>query len=216
MATTKRNHRHSAGQPTINVRAERVAQSLADEQATLRRRRTLMIGVPGLILALVLSGVLYSRASQPTNSSSPLAAAPTALPAVQATAVPAPQTVATAAPGMVIAQPGVPIDTGSACAVIAGLPVYANATCVEHESDQDDGVTKNEDTYVTTATADDVRRFYEGAFAQSGWTVEEFKHDAQDNDWSYSITQAQRRLKIEIEPAQEANGSVTRITIAEK
>lgn len=206
MATTKRNHRHSAGQPTVSVRAERTAQSLTDERATLQRRRMLMIGVPGLILALVLSGVLYSRASQPTNSSSSLAAAPTALPAVQATAVPA----------MVVAQPGAPINAGTACPAIAGLPVYANATCVEHESDQDDGVTKNEDTYVTTATADDVRRFYEGAFAQSGWTVEEFKHDAEDNDWSYSITQAQRRLKIEIEPAQEANGNVTRITIAEK
>ena len=61
-----------------------------------------------------------------------------------------------------------------------------------------------------------MRRFYEGAFAQNSWTVAESKHDAEDNDWSYSITQAQRRLKIEIEPAQEANGSVTQITIAEK
>jgi hypothetical protein len=109
-----------------------------------------------------------------------------------------------------------PASASTTCTAITGLPLAANATCVKYDSDQDDGVMKNENIYVTSAAVDDVRRFYEGAFSQNGWTVTEFKHDVEDNAWSYVITQAQQRLKVEIEPGQGANGAITRITITEK
>src|SRR5438093_460177 len=218
MANTKRKLANSAGQPTMSVRAERTAQSLADERGALRRR-IILIGVPGLVLMLLVGGLLYSCGSQPASSSSSAAeASTTAAPAVQATPVPAVQPIATAAPVAANTQPtnGALTSGGIICPDIAGLPIYTNATCIAHDSDQDDGVTKNENTYLTTASVDEVRRFFEGAFTQNGWTVAESKHDAEDNSWSYSITQAQRRLKVEIEPTQGTNGTVTRMTIAEK
>ena len=42
------------------------------------------------------------------------------------------------------------------------------------------------------------------------------EHELKDNTWSYAVTQAQRRLKVEIEPAQAGTGAATEITIAEK
>ena len=122
-------------------------------------------------------------------------------------------TMSTIAVSSVTAQPA---SASTTCTAVTGLPLVANATCVKHDSDQDDGVIKNENTYVTSAAVDDVRRFYEGVFSQNAWTITEFKHDVEDNTWPYAITQAQQRLKIEIEPGQGANGAVTRITIAEK
>ena len=47
MANTKRKLTNSVGQPTISVRAERTAQSLAAECGAVRRR-IMMIGGPGL------------------------------------------------------------------------------------------------------------------------------------------------------------------------
>jgi hypothetical protein len=42
------------------------------------------------------------------------------------------------------------------------------------------------------------------------------KDDVAENAWFYTLTQAQRRVKIEIEPRQETTGIVTRISIEEK
>lgn len=119
-----------------------------------------------------------------------------------------PLTAATAAPG---AQPA-----AATCPAITGLPIFANAACIKHDADQDDGITKNQNTYVTSATVDDVQRFYAGAFSQNGWTIAASKHDAEENAWSYTLTQAQRRVKLEIEPRQGTTGIVTRIMIEEK
>jgi hypothetical protein len=119
-----------------------------------------------------------------------------------------PLTAATAAPGGQQAT--------ITCPAITGLPIYANAACIKHDTDQDDGIIKNQNTYVTSATADDVQRFYAGAFGQNGWTTAESKHDVEENAWSYTLVQAQRRVKLEIEPRQGTTGMVTRITIEEK
>jgi hypothetical protein len=219
MAHTQRKQTDSAGQPTISVWAEWSAPSLAAERTALRRRRLLVIGMPGLVIVLLVSGLFYACGSQPSLSPAPAAEAPTTVAAaVQATAGPTGQPIATAAPATVSTQPtsGALTSSGIVCPDIAGLPIYANAACIKHDSDQDDGNTKNENTYLASAPADTVRRFYEGAFSQNGWTVAESRHDVDDNAWSYTITQAQQRLKIEIEPGQGANGAVTRIKIAEK
>jgi hypothetical protein len=219
MAHTQRKQTDSAGQPTISVRAERGAQGLAAERTALHRRRLLTIGIPGLALVLLMGGLLYARGSQPSLSPAPLAEAPTAVAAAaQATAEPTAQPIATAAPAAVSAQPtsAAVTSSGVVCPDIAGLPIYANATCIERETDQDDGIIKIENTYLASASTDTVRRFYEGAFSQNGWAIAEAEHDVEDNAWSYTITQAQQRLKIEIEPGQGVNGAVSQITIAEK
>jgi hypothetical protein len=113
------------------------------------------------------------------------------------------------------AQPA-PATAGSLCVTIAGLPVYAGAACIDYDADEDDGVIKHENTYATGTSADEVRRFYEAAFAQHGWAVTEFQHDAEDVSWKYDIAQAQRRLKVEVEPKVMPQGLMTRIVIAEK
>ncbi len=102
------------------------------------------------------------------------------------------------------------------CVTIAGLPIFADAACIDYDADEDDGVIKHENTYATGSPADEVRRFYEAAFAQNGWTVTEFKHDAEDIAWEYDIAQAQRRLKVEVEASVAPAGTLTKITIAEK
>ena len=51
------------------------------------------------------------------------------------------------------------VTTGpNACTATANLPLYPNATCIQHETERDDGVTETKNTYVTSATADAVRR----------------------------------------------------------
>jgi len=95
---------------------------------------------------------------------------------------------------------------GTTCGAIAGLPSYPNATCVEFDSDQDDGVIKNEHTYTLAAAAEDVRRFYESALTQNGWAGQEFQYD---------VTQGQRRLTIAVDAHPEQSGAVTRFKIAE-
>jgi hypothetical protein len=218
MANTQRKQTDSVGQPTISIRAERSAESLSAERTALRRRRMLIIGVPGMALVLLVSGLFYACGSQPSSSSSSTAeASTTAAPAVQATAVPAAQSLATAAPAAASTQPANGAQTGGGitCPAIAGLPIYANATCIKHDTDQDDGVIKNKNTYVTTAATEDVRRFFEGAFTQNGWTVAESKQHTEDSSWEYTITQAQRRLKVEVEAEQEAGSIATQFTVKE-
>src|SRR5581483_3768478 len=75
----------------------------------------------------------------------------------------------------------------------------ANAACIKHDIDQDDGVSRNENTYLASASADAVRRFYEGTFGQNGWTVTESKQHTEDSYWDYTIMQGQRRLKVEVD-----------------
>jgi hypothetical protein len=233
MANMQRKQTDSSGQPTISVRAEHSARSLASELSALVRRRILKLGLPGLALVLVLGGLLYACGGQPTGSSTPDtqsatagAVQPTALPtaqaptvvepAAQATTAPAPQANPTSAPAATAVSPANgAVPSVVICPEIAGLPIYANAACIKHDADQDDGVTKNENTYLVAATTDEVRRFYEGAFSQNGWTVTESKQHTEDSSWDYTVTQAQRRLKVEVENEQEAGNNATRFTIKE-
>jgi len=218
MAHRQRKQTDSAGQPTISVRAERSAQSLTAERTALRRRRLLTIGMPGLALVLLVSGLFYACGSQPSVSPAPLAEESTTVAAAtQPTAGAAAQPVATAAPAAVSTQPTSAALTSSSvgCPDIAGLPIYANAACIKYDTDQDDGITKNENTYLASASADTVRRFYEGAFSQNGWAVTESKQHAEDSSWEYTIIQGQRRLKVEVEAASEASAGATRLTIKE-
>jgi hypothetical protein len=112
-------------------------------------------------------------------------------------------TAPTAAPqGGVAAQP-----VAIQCNPVAGLPVIDGATCVETDTDTDNGVIKLENTYTTAASADEVRRFYEGAFGQNGWTL---------SDFSYAINLDQRQLKIDVETEQGVGGAFTQVRLTER
>jgi hypothetical protein len=153
--------------------------------------------------------------AQPTAAPA-LQADPTSAPAAQPTAAPALQ--ATSAPIAVgVPQPAsAPGSATPACDAIAGLPVYAGVVCVKHDPENDDGVIKSENTYTSAASADDVRRFFESAFAANGWVLAESSHDAEDVAWKYTVTQGQRRLKVEVETKAGPSGAFTKLTIAEK
>jgi hypothetical protein len=237
---------NSAGKPTISVSAERTVQSLAGERKALLIRRVILIGAVGLPLVLVAAILLlfqpFARPSaggaapalQANPTSAPIAqpiaapalqanptsapiAQPIAAPAVQTNPTAAPIAQPTAAPAIVAPQPASAPSSGTlACDAIAGLPVYAGVVCVKHDLDNDDGVIKIENTYTTAASADDVRRFFEGAFTANGWVLAESSHDAEDVAWKYTVTQGQRRLKVEVETKAGPSGAFTKITIAEK
>ena len=68
----------------------------------------------------------------------------------------------------------------NACTAIADLPAYPAATCVKHETEVDDGVTETKNSYVTADPADTVRRSFEQAFVQNGWTVAEAEQDTDE------------------------------------
>ena len=104
----------------------------------------------------------------------------------------------------------------TSCPVIAGLPVYTPATCLQHKEEQDDGVLERENRYVTSHAADTVRRFFERAFAPNGWTVAGTRHDLQDGEWKYLLIQGQRSLELKIEQKWGTTGTVTQITLAEQ
>ena len=227
MTRTDRKQANSAGQTTISIRAERTAQSLADERARFMRRRMFMIGVPAVLVALFAGGFLYARGNNAgTSAPAPaVASTPVVMIAPPATA-PAPPPTATAvqptapAPAIApaVAQPtsNAPASVGLACPEITGLPVYTNAVCVKHESDQDAGVTKRDNTYTSADISDVVRRFYEGAFTQNGWTVVESKQDLEDSSWEYTIMQAQRRVKVKVDAQSPDEGTGTKFSIDEK
>jgi hypothetical protein len=232
MATVKRQrHNNTAGKPTISVAVERTAQSLAGERKVMLTRRMSVIGALGLSLALVAGLLLSFRPFAPA-ASSPTAPVATAAPVVQApvaaqaeaalitqpTAAPAIQTNPTAVPAAIAAPQSSGAAAGSAiaCDAIASLPLYSGAICVKHDLDQDDGVIKAENTYTTPAPADDVRRFFEGAFASNGWALNESSYDAEDVAWKYTVVQGQRRVKISVETKAGVNGVFTKIQIAEK
>jgi hypothetical protein len=240
MAATKRQRQHTAnkpaagqppistaGHPTISVRAERSAESLAAERSAMTMRRAKLAGAVTVPIILVAALLLFFRpfdspvgdgvtqapatvapAAQALPTAAPAAVAPaaqalpTAAPIAQATAAPAAQALPTAAPAAVAPQPA-----ALNCDLIAGLPVFASATCIEHDTDTDNGLLKAENTYTSAASADEVRRFYEGAFASGGWTLQEF---------SYDVNLGARRLSVQVEIEQGVSGSFTKLTLTER
>jgi hypothetical protein len=235
MAAAKRQHTankpktsqpvNTAGQPTISVRAERTAESLAAERSAMTMRRAKLAGAVAIPIILVAALLLFFRpfdrptgdgltqapataapAAQALPTAAPAAAAPaaqaTAAPIAQATAAPAAQALPTAAPAAAAPQPA-----ALTCDVIAGLPVFASATCINHDTDTDDGLLKAENTYTSAASADEVRRFYEGAFAAGGWALQEF---------SYEVNLGQRRLNVQVETEQGASGPFTKLKLTER
>src|SRR5690349_9070793 len=61
----------------------------------------------------------------------------------------------------------------NACTPTTDLPAYSNATCIKHKVEQDDDGTETKNYFVTQDAADTVRRAYEAAFGQHGWTLVE-------------------------------------------
>ena len=200
------------------------AQSLASERAAMMRRRALITGA--LAVLVVAGGLLAYQILSPKAPAAPLPLAqvtsapttqPTAAPAAQAqptaapvaqvqpTAAPAAQAQPTAAPAAQAQPTAAPAAV--ACAEIAGLPVFSGATCIEHDTDQDNGVTQIKNTYRTNSAAGDVGRFYEGSFGSNGWTLQEF---------TYAIDLGARRLKVEVDVEQGASGPVTQISLTER
>ena len=153
----------------------------------------------------------------PPTAAAPTAAPPTALPTVAAptAAAPAAQAAAPAAPAAPAAQAAAPAVVAPTCVAIAGLPVFDGATCVDYDMDEDDGIIEHQNTYTSGASVDEVRRFYEAAFAANGWTVVEFDQDIEDNTFEYTVAQQLRRVKVKIEPELTPSGVLTEITIDE-
>jgi hypothetical protein len=215
----------TAGHPTISVRAERSVESLAAERSAMTMRRAKVAAAVAIPIILVAGLLLFFRpfdrpvgdgvtqapataapAAQALPTAAPAVVAPpaqaTAAPIAQATAAPAAQALPTAAPAVVAPQPA-----ALNCDLIAGLPVFASATCIEHDTDTDNGLLKAENTYTSVASADEVRRFYEGAFASGGWTLQEF---------SYEVNLGTRRLSVQVEIEQGASGPFTKLTLTER
>jgi hypothetical protein len=108
------------------------------------------------------------------------------------------------------------VTTGpNVCTATANLPLYPNATCIQHETEREDGVVETKNTYVTSATADTVRRAYEAAFGQNGWTLVATDYDMADQEWEYTITRGAQRVEVEIEARNSAAGAGTEIDITE-
>jgi hypothetical protein len=210
--------------PELRTAADRTAQSLASERAGIVAGRVKLFG--GLALLLLGVGLLgywqfapAAPTSQAPVAQVPVAQVPTAVPtaqpapaqAVQAPIAQAPTAAPTAqptpAPALQTNPTVAPQPAGGTCPAIAGLPVYTGAVCVEQESDQDDGVTKLENTYSVNAPALDVQRFYESAFAPNGWTLQDF---------TYAGEQGQRALKVEVEAEQGPNGVFAKIKLTER
>jgi hypothetical protein len=207
--------------------------SPAAERAAMAQRRNLIIaGV--ILLARLIAFLAYRSLTSETPTVATPAVAPTAAAAAAPIAAPAtaPTVAAIAAPVAapdvlptavavvaapdvlptavaVVAAPAVPTVAPAAaisCTTIAGLPLFAGATCIDQDSDVDDGVTKLENTYTAGATADEIRRFYEGAFASNGWVLGDFKYD---------ITAGTRRAAIDVDTDQGPSGVITTIKLTE-
>jgi hypothetical protein len=67
-------------------------------------------------------------------------------------------------------------------------------------------VIKLQNTYTTPASADEVRRFYGGAFAEQDWSTDEF---------SYTVDLGRRRLTIEVQTDQGPSGTFTTVRLSE-
>jgi hypothetical protein len=209
----------------------RTADSLASERAAMFQRRAATIGGIGA-LALLIAFLAYRAFAPQPAAPAPALAAPTAAasaPAPTAAAAPTPQPAPTAAAAPVaavatnptaVANPtavpaatlipqtgGAAASQGLSCNAIAGLPVYAGATCTDQDTDQDDGVLKLKNTYMATAAADEVRRFYEASFGQNGLAL---------GDFTYDINLGQRRVKIEVELDQGPSGAFSKVKLTEQ
>lgn len=237
MGTSKR--RSSAGMPTIHMNAEPPVYTLNPEKTPTSRRTWGLIAINLLFLFAAIGTVVWAltRSTHPNTADLPAtvvqAAEASAAPQASVGAVPSPMAVSVVespathpAPTAVPVQPTappvqsqaiVPFPSGSPeqCTPVAGLPVFAEAVCVEHDTDQDDGTLQHDNTYVVAATADDVRRFYEHELVQHGWTITNSSHDVEDAAWDYKATHGLRELKVEVETQQGPNGSFTQFRIAE-
>jgi len=216
----------TAGPPHDPSASTRSPASPAAERAAMAQRRNLIVAGVSL-LALLIAFLAYRSLTSATPTASTPAVAPTAAlaqPAVVPTAAAAapaapvaapailPTAAAAAAPAAPVAAPAI-LPTAAAaaapgvpCATIAGLPLFAGATCTEQKSDQDDGVTKLKNTYAANATADEIRRFYESAFASNGWTLSKF---------AYDISSGQRRASIDVDTDQGPSGVITTVQLTE-
>jgi hypothetical protein len=188
--------------------------SPAAERAAFMRRRGLALAGIGLLIvvasALAYSALAAQRAPTPApaqpaptgiaSATAPAQPAPTGI--ASATNPPAPTAAATAAPQAAIVAP----PSGTACNPIAGVPIYTGAACTEQDRDHDDGIIKLKNTYVAIASADDVRRFYEGWFTPNGWALSEFKYD---------LSLAQRRVQIEVDTDHEGANIITKVRLTE-
>lgn len=166
--------------------------SPAAERSAFVRRRA--VALAGLAAAIVLVAVLAMRFLTP-----PAGIGTPSLPA----------------PALVSEAPSAVGLAGSACSAIAGLPVFAGATCIEQDRDTDDGETKLKNTYIASAAADEVRHFYEQAFSQNGWKIDDTDHDTEDREWQYTIVQGPRTLKVKIAAQQGTQTDLTEVRIAE-
>ncbi len=101
---------------------------------------------------------------------------------------------------------GAPATTASSCAPIDGVPAFPNASCAKFERDQDDGVVQSKNTYTTSASPEQVWRFYANALAQGGWVGQEFQ---------YAVQQGANQLEFKIQ-AQPAPQNTTEFRIAQK
>jgi hypothetical protein len=190
----------------------------------MTRQRTLIIG--GLAALVLVGGLLaYWLLSPKTPAVQAPLAVPTSEPAAQPTAAPIAQAQPTAAPiaqaqptaaPIAQAQPtAAPIAQAqptaapavATCAEIAGLPAFGGATCLENDTDLENGVTETKNTYRTGSTPADVGRFYESAFASNGWTLQEF---------AYTVELGPRRLQVEVDIEQGATGPVTEVRLSER
>jgi hypothetical protein len=104
----------------------------------------------------------------------------------------------------------------NACTPTADLPAYPNATCVKHEVEQDDDGTETKNEFVTQDTADTVRRSYEAAFSQHGWTVVESSFDVEDQEWEYTVTKGVRRVEVTVERQKPDEGTGTELQVTEE
>jgi len=206
--------------PPSSATAASPSPSPAAERATFMRRRA--IALAGIVLIIAVAAFLANRAFTSPTATTPAPATPAATAAPAPTAQPSPagnaapvgaaNPTATAAPQAGVVAP----SSGIACSEIGGLPVFAGATCTDQDSDRDDGVIKFENTYITPTAADDVRRFYESAFTQNGWTLTDANRDAEDQSWEYTLTQGQRMIKVKVEGGKGPQDNLTEFKIAEK
>ncbi len=104
----------------------------------------------------------------------------------------------------------------AACTMVADLPAYPSATCVEHTSEQDDGVTETKNSYVTQAAADTVRQAFEATFQQQGWTVQQTEHETDEPQWEYTLVKAGHQVEVKVETQDPDEGAGTAFTITEQ
>ncbi len=104
----------------------------------------------------------------------------------------------------------------NACTVVADLPVYQPATCVKHKSELDDGVTEIKNSYVAQVAADNVRQAFEATFRQQSWAIVEFKQDAEDQEWEYTVVKPGRQVEVKIAAQEPDEGTGTEFSIEAK